>query len=75
MYFWFCWVFIAAQAFLWSRTQELLFVVVLRLLILAASLVAQALGTRASAVTALRLSSCGLWSPGCVGCSSYGLWA
>ena len=73
--FWFCWVFIAAQAFLWSRKQELLFVGVLRLLIMAASLVAQALGTRASAVAALRLGICSLWSAGCMGFSSCGSWA
>ena len=60
IYLWLCWVFIAARAFSSCGERGLLFVAVCGLLTAVASHCgAQALGTRASAVAAHRLSSCG----------------
>ena len=61
IYFWLCWVFVAARGLFYScGEQGLLFVAVHRLLIAVASRCrAQALGAQASVVVARRLSSCG----------------
>ena len=64
IYFWLCWVFVAARELsLVAASGGLLFIAVHGLFIAVASLVAKlkrwALGARASVVVARRLSSCG----------------
>ena len=61
IYFWLCWVFVAARGLFSSCSERgLLFVVVRGLLTVVASRCgAQAVGTQASVVVACRLSSCG----------------
>ena len=70
VYFWLCWVFVAARG-LFSNCGKrgLLFVVVFELLIAMASLCCEiralgvrALGAWASVVVACGFSSCGIWA-------------
>ena len=66
IYFWLCWVFVAARAFSSCGEWGILFVAVGRLLTAVACCCgAWALGTWASVVVAHRLSSCGTWALEC----------